>query len=239
MGQGILLSGADDIDFMIHGVFSYELFGQTLWITTSHVCIAVVFLVLLLFIFAANRAIKKGTEIPTGFQNVVELIVEKLDGMVGSTMGASAPAFRNYIGTIFIFILVCNISGLFGLRPPTADYGTTLALGLMTFTLITFNKFKHKGAKGVLKGLCDPWPIWAPINVIGDVAVPISLSLRLFANVLSGVVMMALIYGLLGWIAVIWPAALHVYFDLFSGCIQTYVFCMLTITYIADACSPE
>ena len=239
MGQGILLSGADDIDFMIHGVFSYELFGQTLWITTSHVCIAVVFLVLLLFIFAANRAIKKGTEIPTGFQNVVALIVEKLDGMVGSTMGASAPAFRNYIGTIFIFILVCNISGLFGLRPPTADYGTTLALGLMTFTLITFNKFKHKGAKGVLKGLCDPWPIWAPINVIGDVAVPISLSLRLFANVLSGVVMMALIYGLLGWIAVIWPAALHVYFDLFSGCIQTYVFCMLTMTYIADACSPE
>ena len=239
MGQGILLSGADDIDFMIHGVFSYELFGQTLWITTSHVCIAVVFLVLLLFIFAANRAIKKGTEIPTGFQNVVELIVEKLDGMIDSTMGKSAPAFRNYIGTIFIFILVCNISGLFGLRPPTADYGTTLALGLMTFTLITFNKFKHKGAKGVLKGLCDPWPIWAPINVIGDVAVPISLSLRLFANVLSGVVMMALIYGLLGWIAVIWPAALHVYFDLFSGCIQTYVFCMLTMTYIADACSPE
>ena len=239
MGQGILLSGADDIDFMIHGVFSYELFGQTLWITTSHVCIAVVFLVLLLFIFAANRAIKKGTEIPTGFQNVVELIVEKLDGMVGSTMGASAPAFRNYIGTIFIFILVCNISGLFGLRPPTADYGTTLALGLMTFTLITFNKFKHQKVKGVIKGLCDPWPIWAPINVIGDVAVPISLSLRLFANVLSGVVMMALIYGLLGKIAVIWPAALHVYFDLFSGCIQTYVFCMLTMTYIADACNTD
>ena len=234
MGQGILLSGADEIDFMIHGVFSYELFGQTLWITTSHVCAIVVFLVLLLFIFAANRAIKKGSEVPTGFQNVVELIVEKLDGMIDSTMGKSAPAFRNYIGTIFIFILVCNISGLFGLRPPTADYGTTLALGLMTFTLITFNKFKHQKVKGVIKGLCDPWPIWAPINIIGDVAVPISLSLRLFANVLSGVVMMALIYGLLGKIAVIWPAALHVYFDLFSGCIQTYVFCMLTMTYIAN-----
>ncbi len=239
MGQGILLSGAEEIDFMIHGVFSYELFGQTLWITTSHVCAIVVFLVLLLFIFAANRAIKKGSEVPTGFQNVVELIVEKLDGMIDSTMGKSAPAFRNYIGTIFIFILVCNISGLFGLRPPTADYGTTLALGLMTFTLITFNKFKHQKVKGVIKGLCDPWPIWAPINIIGDVAVPISLSLRLFANVLSGVVMMALIYGLLGKIAVIWPAALHVYFDLFSGCIQTYVFCMLTMTYIADACNTD
>mgnify|MGYP001043946625 CR=1 FL=1 len=239
MGQGILLSGADEIDFMIHGVFSYELFGQTLWITTSHVCAVIVFLVILLFIFAGNRAMKKGTEIPAGFQNVVELIVEKLDGMIDSTMGKSAPAFRNYIATIFIFILVSNISGLFGLRPPTADYGTTLALGLMTFTLITFNKFKHQKVKGVIKGLCDPWPIWAPINVIGDVAVPISLSLRLFANVLSGVVMMALIYGLLGKIAVIWPAALHVYFDLFSGCIQTYVFCMLTMTYIADACNTD
>lgn len=239
MGQGILLSGADEIDFMIHGVFSYELFGQTLWITTSHACAMVVFLVILLFIFAANRAIKKGSEIPTGFQNVVELIVEKLDGIVDSTMGKSAPAFRNYIATIFIFILVSNISGLFGLRPPTADYGTTLALGLMTFTLITFNKFKHQKVKGVIKGLCDPWPIWAPINVIGDVAVPISLSLRLFANVLSGVVMMALIYGLLGKIALFWPAALHVYFDLFSGCIQTYVFCMLTMTYITDACTTE
>ena len=239
MGQGILLSGADEIDFMIHGVFSYELFEQTLWITTSHVCIAIVFLVILAFIFAANRAIKKASEVPTGFQNVVELIVEKLDGMIDNTMGASAPAFRNYIGTIFIFILLSNISGLFGLRPPTADYGTTLALGLMTFTLITFNKFKHKGVKGVVKGLCNPWPFWAPINIIGDVAVPVSLSLRLFANVLSGVVIMALIYGLLGKIALIWPGALHVYFDIFSGCIQTYVFCMLTMTYIADACSTD
>ena len=239
MGQGILLSGADDIDFMIHGVFSYELFGQTLWITTSHVCIAIVLLVLFVFIFLANRAIKKGTEVPGGFQNVVEFIVESLDGIVKSTMGKSAPAVRNYIGTIFIFILVSNISGLFGLRPPTADYGTTLALGLMTFTLIHFNKFKHQKVKGVIKGLCDPWPIWAPINIIGDVAVPISLSLRLFANVLSGVVMMALIYGLLGKLALIWPAALHVYFDLFSGCIQTYVFCMLTMTYISDACNTD
>ena len=220
MGQGILLSGADNIDFMIHGIFSYELFGQTFWITTSHVCSLIVMLIIIAFIFAANRAIKKGTEIPTGFQNVAELVVEKLDGMVDSTMGKCAPGFRNYIGTIFIFILVSNISGLLGLRPPTADYGTTLALGLMTFTLIHFNKFKHQKVKGVIAGLCDPWPFWAP---------------RLFANILSGVVMMALIYGLLGKIALFWPAALHVYFDLFSGAIQTYVFCMLTMTYISDA----
>lgn len=70
--------------------------------------------------------------------------------------------------------------------------------------------------------------------MISMAAVPISLSLRLFANVLSGTVMLALVYGLLGRLAFIWPAALHIYFDLFSGAIQTYVFCMLTMTYIGQ-----
>ncbi|MBQ3036859.1 MAG: F0F1 ATP synthase subunit A, partial [Lachnospiraceae bacterium] len=69
--------------------------------------------------------------------------------------------------------------------------------------------------------------------------VPVSLSLRLFANVLSGTVMMALVYGLLQMFALVWPAALHVYFDLFSGAIQTYVFCMLTMTYISNAMGGE
>lgn len=236
--QGILLS-AENLDFMIHGVFSYTLFGQTVWITTSHVCILIVMLVLIGFFIAANITMKKATEVPGTFQNICELIVEFLDNMISSAMGQWAPKFRNYIGTIFLFILLSNISGLFGLRPPTADYGTTFALGIITFCLIHYNKFKHQKVKGVIKGLCDPWPIWAPINIVGDLAVPISLSLRLFANVLSGLVMTTLIYGLLGYIATIWPAALHVYFDLFSGAIQTYVFCMLTMTYVSDACTTE
>lgn len=235
MGQGILLSQGSEVDFMIHGVFSYNLFGQELWITTTHICMLIVLLVIIGFCIAANRMVKHASEVPGGFQNVVELIVEKLDGMVEGVMGKNAPAFANYIGTIFIFIFLSNISGLFGLRPPTADYGVTLPLGVMTFATIHFNKFKHQKVKGVIKGLCEPWVFWAPINIIGDVAVPISLSLRLFANVLSGTVMMALVYALLSRIAIIWPAALHVYFDLFSGAIQTYVFCMLTMTYINDA----
>lgn len=223
---------------MIHGIFSFHLFGQEIWITTSHVCILIVMAVILIFAIAANRKLAHASEIPSGFQNVVELIVEKLDGMVSGTMGKWAPKFVNYISTIFIFILMSNISGLFGLRPPTADYGTTLALGLITFFLIHINQFRHQSGKQIWRDMCSPlppWlPIWFPINLISEIAVPISLSLRLFANVLSGTVMMALVYGLLGKIAVIWPAALHVYFDLFSGAIQTYVFCMLTMTYISQ-----
>ena len=237
MGEGILLSESGSVDFMIHGVFSYELFGQTVWITTTHVCVLIVFLVIIGFCIAANRAVKHATEVPGAFQNVVELIVEMLDRMISGVMGGQAARFRNYIGTIFIFILFSNICGLLGLRPPTADYGGTFALGIITFTLIHFNKFKYQKVSGVLKGLCEPWPIWAPINIISDLAVPVSLSLRLFANILSGTAIMALIYALLSKVAIIWPAALHVYFDLFSGAIQTYVFCMLTMTYITDACS--
>ena len=175
----------------------------------------------------------------------IELKARELfnDKMVEGTMGKWAPRFVNYISTIFIFILMSNISGLFGLRPPTADYGTTLALALITFFMIRFNKAKHQSAKDIWTGMCSPlppWlPIWAPINIISEIAIPISLSLRLFANVLSGTVIMALVYGLLRFIAIAWPSVLHVYFDLFSGAIQTYVFCMLTMTYVTQACETD
>jgi F-type H+-transporting ATPase subunit a len=235
----MLLSQGADIDFMIKGVCKYSFFGHEVWITTTHISILMVMLILMGFAAAAGRAIRKAGEVPAGFQNAVELMVEKLDGMVDSVMGKTAPKFRNYIGTIFCFILFSNLSGLLGLRPPTADYGVTLALALLSFTLIHFNQFKHQKVKDIWKGMCSPLPPWLPIwffiSLIGEIAVPISLSLRLFANILSGTVMMALLYGLLGWFATLWPAALHVYFDLFSGAIQTYVFCMLTMTYITNA----
>ena len=232
----------DGVDFYVYGHLPIHIGGVTVYITTTHICLAIVMAALIIFAIVANRKIKKAdpTKAPTGFLNVIELLVETLDNLVKSNIGKTlAPKFKNYIGVIFMFLVTCNLSGLFGLRPPTADYGTTLAMALITFTMITFCKFKYQKVKGVLQGLCDPWPFWAPINIIGDLAVPVSLSLRLFANVLSGTVIMALIYGLLAKIAIAWPAALHVYFDLFSGAIQTYVFCMLTMTYVNQAMDTE
>lgn len=237
-----MLLAIDDFSadsFMVKGVFSFEIGGHTLWITTTHICLLIVVLTLSIFSIFAKHKMQKASEVPTGFQNALEFIIEFLDGLVKNTMGKHASVFQNYIGTIFIFILFSNLSGLLGLRPPTADYGVTFPLGVLTFTLITFNKFKYQHVSGVIKGLMSPWPFWIPINLIGDFAVPISLSLRLFANILSGTVMMSLVYGLLSTIAYAWPGALHVYFDMFSGAIQTYVFCMLTMTYIADARTVE
>ena len=236
MSDAILMaSGADDIDFMIHGLFSYELFGHKVWITTTHVCVLIVMLVLIGFAFVINRKMKHATDVPDTLQNIAELIVEKLDGMVENVMGENSRKFKNYISTIFLFILFSNISGLFGLRPPTADYGTTLPLALITFVMIQYQGIKWQ-KWGRLKGLFEPIFLFFPINVISEFATPISLSLRLFANILAGTMMMAQIYGLLPHIAtLIWPAALHAYLDVFAGVLQSYVFAMLTMVFIANA----
>ena len=234
MEHGILLSGADNIDFMIHGVFKYSFFGHEVWITTTHVCVLIVMLLIIGFAIAANRQMAKAREVPEGFQNVVELIVEKLDAMVDAPMGKAAPKFYNYIGTIFVFILFCNLSGLLGLRAPTADYGVTFLLGMFTFFIVNYQGIKNRGVRH-FTSLFEPTPILFPINLIGEIANPISISLRLFANLLSGVIIMGLWYGMMPIFTNIGiPAALHVYCDVFSGAIQTYVFCMLTMVYIND-----
>lgn len=231
--QGQLLAAKGEVDFMIHGLFKYKLFGHEFYITTTHVSLLIVMLVLLVFAVMANRRMKRPDEIPKGFQNVVEMIVEMLDKMVQGGMGKYAGKFANYIGSIFLFIIISNISGLFGLRPPTADYGVTLPLGVMTFCIIQYNNIRYNKF-GAFTGLFKPLPFLFPINLIGEIAVPFSLSLRLFGNILSGTVMMSLIYTLLAPIAYGWPGFLHIYFDIFSGAIQTYVFCMLTMVFVTD-----
>ena len=89
MNQAILLeSNADNIDFMIHGIFSIKVFGQEVWITTSHACILIVMALMVIFAIVANRKLKKAKEVPDGFQNIIELIVEMLDKMVEGILRA-------------------------------------------------------------------------------------------------------------------------------------------------------
>lgn len=81
MGYGIMLS-ADNVDFMVHGVFQYSFFGHPVWITTTHICLLIIMIVLIGFAIVVNRTMKKATEVPHGLQNVVEMLVDLLDGMV-------------------------------------------------------------------------------------------------------------------------------------------------------------
>ena len=232
----------DNVDFYVHGYKRIDLGGTTVYITTTHVCLLIVMVVMIVFALVARHAIKKAdpTKAPTGFVNILELLVETVDNLVITNMGKTLfPRFRNYIGVLFGFIIVCNLSGLFGLRPPTADYGVTLPLGVTSFIMIQYQGFKWN-AKGKLKGLIEPFFLFLPVNIISEFATPVSLSLRLFANILSGTMMMALIYGLLPKLALIaWPAALHAYLDVFAGALQAFVFAMLTMVFIRNATDLE
>jgi F-type H+-transporting ATPase subunit a len=223
----------NEVDFMVHGYVQLNIFGHEVWLTTTHVCLLIVSLFILLIGLIVNRKMKHATEVPDLVQNIAELYVEMMDGVVESSMFRHWRKYANYILTIFMFLLISNISGLFGLRPPTADYGTTLSLALVTFVLIQFNAFRWKGVGGYLKDLMDPIPLFLPINIISEFATPVSLSLRLFGNVMAGTIMLALYYGMLPTIATVAiPSVLHAYLDLFSGAIQAYVFCMLTMTFV-------
>ena len=230
--MGMLIS--NEPDFMIHGVFQYQMFGQDFWITTTIIGMWIVTILILIIAVLANRALKKATDVPGTFQNALEYAYSMLESMADGILGGNARRFINYIGTIFLFVLFCNLSGLLGLRAPTADYGVTFLLGMFTFFIVNYQGIKNHGVKH-FTGLFEPTPILFPINLIGELANPLSISLRLFANLLSGVIIMGLWYGMIPILFNIGiPAALHVYCDVFSGCIQTYVFCMLSMVYIND-----
>lgn len=236
MGMMTVPMSLQEPDFMIHGVLKTEMFGQELWISTTTVGSWIITATLLLIAWIASRKLKKvnATDTPSTFQCVLEMGMEALQSMAEGILGGNAKRFVNYIGTIFLFILFCNLSGLFGLRAPTADFGVTFLLGMFTFFIVNYQGIKNRGV-GHFTSLFQPIPVLFPINLIGEIANPISISLRLFANLLSGVIIMGLWYGMMPWFAKIGiPAALHVYCDLFSGCIQTYVFCMLTMVYVND-----
>ena len=243
--MNVLLSGDTNLDFFIEGFHKFELFGQTLYITTTHICLSMVFVILIVFSIIANRAIKKAdpTKPPKGFVNVLELLVEAVDNMLVDTMGPKhGPRFANYIGSLFALLLLCNLSGLLGLRPPTADFGVTFPLALISWFMIQYNGIKHQKL-GKLKSLFEPVFLFFPINVISELSTPISMSLRLFGNMFSGTIMMSLIYGLLRVgsvsLAVAWPAALHAYLDVFAGALQAYVFAMLTMVFVSNQIGDE
>lgn len=161
-------------------------------------------------------------------------------------MGEENKGHAPFVGTMLIFIAVLNITGLFGFRPPTADVNTTLGFGIVTLIMMYGSSIMRNGFMGYVKGFLEPIPILLPVNIIGDLATPISLGFRLFGNVLGGVIIGSLLYGALGaasnaigisipiFQAVI-PVFAHVYFDLFSGCLQSFIFVMLTMIFITNA----
>lgn len=163
-----------------------------------------------------------------------------------SSMGEKyGKAFSAYIGSVFIYILVSNMSGLLGLSAPTSNFSVTFVLALITWLSIQIINMKENGVKGYFQGFLDPTPLFLVPNLFGEIAPLLSLSLRLFGNVVSGSVIISLLYMFTGWLSqfipvignfnfvgVIVAPVLHLYFDLFSGFLQAFLFISLTIIFI-------
>lgn len=189
----------------------------------------IIMVLLVLFGYYSTRNLK---EKPGGLQNVVELFVESIQNLTESSMGRDKLGFAPYMGTLAMYILAANLAGLFALRPPTADLNTTMALSLITFISIHYYGIKRKGVVKYLKEFAQPIPFLLPLNIISELSTPISLSFRLFGNILGGVIIMYLMYQMIPFILPILP---HIYFDLFAGVLQTFIFVMLSMVFISLA----
>lgn len=184
-------------------------------------------------------------------QHIAEMIVEKAEAMVRDNMGDHFAGFTPFIAAILALSAFSSLLSLFGLFPPTSDLNIVAGWAILVFVLITYYKMKC-GPLNYAKSFAEP-PALAPLNVISEVATPISMALRHYGNVLSGTVIGVLIatalQGLssivLGWapgfladiplLQVGIPAILSIYFDVFSGLLQAYIFAMLTMLYVSGA----
>lgn len=165
-------------------------------------------------------------------QQVAELIVTWLDNFINGMVGEKGKQYGTLITVILIYIGVSNVIGLFGLKPPTKDLNVTIALSLISIVMIEVAGIRAKGTKGWIKSFAQPVAIVAPINVLEIVIRPLSLCMRLFGNVLGAFIIMELIKMV---VPVAIPAIFSLYFDIFDGLIQAYVFVFLTSLYIQDA----
>lgn len=214
----------------------------------EQVSIVIITLVIIAFIFYFRAQLKKaenGGELNRGLVAVIELI-RYLDGFTRDAMGDKhGRRLSAYISSVFIYILLSNVSGLFGLEAPTTNWSVTLALSLISWVLIQIASIQTNGWSGYLKGYLDPFFVFLPMNVLSEIGTILSLSLRLFGNLIAGSVLMGLLYGLGSWLSGLFPVigqfnflgpiitpAFHLYFDLFSGAIQAFVFMSLTTIFI-------
>lgn len=199
---------------------------------------------------------KLSVRTPSKRQLVAEKLVSMLYSLVGDTMGKHNLRFAPLIGTLFCYSIFSSLSGLTGMRAPTGDLNTTLAFALMIFFLIQFSNIRNKGIGGWLKGFTEPVVFITPLNLISEVANPVSMAFRHFGNIASGIVITTLIYSalaacssaLLGWIPILGdipllqvglPALLSIYFDVFTSFLQAYIISMLAMVYIGGANEPK
>lgn len=243
MSEGISITGAQVY-------FTIDMPVQSWPITASQINSAAVVLFLLGLCLYLTHGLSTSPTLKR--QHLAEMAVEATQNFVDSNMGARFSGFAPFVAAIMALSAISSLSSLLGLYPPTSDLNIVAGWAILVFILITYYKLKG-GFVPYLRSFVDPVPILAPFNVISEVATPVSMSLRHYGNILSGSVIAALVGSalsgltklVLGWLPagignipilqIGIPAFLSLYFDLFSGLLQAFIFAMLTMIYVSSA----
>jgi len=198
-------------------------------IVTSWIIMAVI----ILWAILATRKMKL---VPAGLQISAEVVVETINNFVKGIMGEHHwRAFAPYIGTLGLYLALSNtIGALFFAKPPTRDFSIPLTLAVMTIVIVLGASIKYRGFKGWLKSLVQPLWVMLPFNLLEYIIKPLSLCMRLFGNILGAYILMHMLIHL-----PVAPAIACLYFDLFDGGLQAFVFVLLTTLYIAEAIEVE
>ena len=245
--SGINISGA-----LIYFTISMPI--QNLPITESQVNSVLVIITIFFLCLYFTHGLTVKAELKR--QHIAEWIVKQTQSLVKTNMSDYFAGFAPFIGAIMGLSAFSSLLSLLGLYPPTSDINIVGGWAILVFILITYYKMKC-GPLHYAKSFGDPVPFLSPLNIISEVATPISMAFRHYGNVLSGSVISVLVAAglqglsniLLGWLPgflgdvpflqIGVPAVLSIYFDIFSGCLQAFIFAMLTMLYVASGFPEE
>ena len=206
---------------------AWNLFGFHINITEGIIVQWVIILMVALVLGLLTRNLEK---VPDKKQTVLEMFVGTVKNLVKENMGETYVGFFvPYIGTLIVYLVLMNLSGLVGAEPPTSDISVAAGMGISTFLIIQIYAIKKLGVAHYFLGYTKPMAILLPLNIMERVMLPVSLTLRLFGNILAGSVILGMVYSGLGHFGVLIPIPFHFYFDLFDGSIQMVIFIMLTM----------
>lgn len=199
-------------------------------ITSWYVTIGIIIFALIVrYVF-----IPRFKQVPTGFQNVMEMLVSMVGKFTNGIMGERGSTISSYMFALAFFLIASGLLELFGIRAPATDLNFTASIAIISFVLIAAYGIRYKGVKGWAKSYTQPVAIVAPFKLISDCVLPVSLACRMFGNLFSGLVIMDMIYGAMGSFAIGIPAMASLFFNFFHVGMQTYVFMMLTVSFIQE-----
>lgn len=198
------------------------------------------------FIWAGKKFEKADVrKAPSGILLLVEMVCDLCQSILKDNLKEKTRHYLPLLGTLVMMMACSNLLGLLGLQPPTSNLSVNIALALMMFFMIQYNGIRKGGVLARMKELAEPMWIMTPLNIVGELALPVSLSMRLFGNILAGSIIMMLVYTLLKMVlpftALMYIATpfLHAYFDIFSGLIQTYIFFTLSSFFLSEQVCEE